>query len=86
MPDSHTFDAPYLTRLTRDILHAAGTPTEMAAEVARILVNPNLTGHDSHGRCGVSPSCRRVEGGGLRAVSTALRFSGLRVVGSFGRS
>ena len=66
MPDSHTFDAPYLTRVTRDILHAAGTPTEMAAEVARILVNANLTGHDSHGLLRVPTYCRQIEAGGLK--------------------
>ena len=46
---SQRFRAEYLQDVTRRILVAAGTPEHIAADVAEVLVNANLTGHDSHG-------------------------------------
>jgi uncharacterized oxidoreductase len=46
---THPVRADYLQDLTRRIFVAAGTPEQIAADVAEILVNANLTGHDSHG-------------------------------------
>jgi LDH2 family malate/lactate/ureidoglycolate dehydrogenase len=45
----HSVDAPALRSLTRRLLVAAGTPEHVAAVVADVLVEANLTGHDSHG-------------------------------------
>ncbi len=45
----HRFRAEYLHDVTRRILMAVGTPERIAADVADVLVNANLTGHDSHG-------------------------------------
>ncbi len=46
---SHRFDAEYLQDITRRLFMAVGAPDHIAAAVAEILVNANLTGHDSHG-------------------------------------
>ncbi|MGH2404239.1 MAG: Ldh family oxidoreductase, partial [bacterium] len=46
---SHRFQAHYLRDLTRRIFLAAGAPECIATDVAEILVNANLAGHDSHG-------------------------------------
>ncbi|MGQ0551017.1 MAG: Ldh family oxidoreductase [Armatimonadota bacterium] len=46
---SHRFQARHLQDITRRIFMAVGTPEHIAAVVAEILVNANLTGHDSHG-------------------------------------
>ncbi|MGH2373487.1 MAG: Ldh family oxidoreductase [bacterium] len=43
------FRAEYLQDVTRRIFVAVGTPEHIAADVAEILVNANVTGHDSHG-------------------------------------
>jgi LDH2 family malate/lactate/ureidoglycolate dehydrogenase len=43
------FHAEYLQNVMRRILIAARTPDYIAADVAEILVNADLTGHDSHG-------------------------------------
>ncbi|HEX2171124.1 MAG TPA: Ldh family oxidoreductase, partial [Dehalococcoidia bacterium] len=44
-----TFTAEYLRDLGTRIFEAAGAPRDIAAEVARSLVDANLAGHDSHG-------------------------------------
>ncbi len=44
-----TFSAERLRNVTRQIFEAAGTPPDLAAEMASILVESNLVGHDSHG-------------------------------------
>jgi LDH2 family malate/lactate/ureidoglycolate dehydrogenase len=43
------FQASYLHAITRRLLMAAGTLRHIADVVAEVLVNANLTGHDSHG-------------------------------------
>lgn len=44
-----TFSADTLAQVTDTIFRAAGTPDDIAALVARSLVDANLAGHDSHG-------------------------------------
>lgn len=44
-----TFTADYLRDLGSRIFEGAGAPPDIAAEVARSLVDANLAGHDSHG-------------------------------------
>lgn len=49
MGTTHRFQAAHLHALTRGLFTAAGAPRHIADVVAEILVNSNLTGHDSHG-------------------------------------
>ncbi len=49
MGTTHSFQASYLHAMTREVLMAADTPRHIAENVAEILVNANLAGHDSHG-------------------------------------
>lgn len=49
MATTHCFQASYLHAITRKLFIAAGTPLHIADDVAEILVNANLAGHDSHG-------------------------------------
>lgn len=44
-----TMKAPQLRETTRRIFEAAGTPSDLAGQMAEILVESNLAGHDSHG-------------------------------------
>lgn len=44
-----TIPAPRLRETTRQIFEAAGTPPDLATQMAEILVESNLVGHDSHG-------------------------------------
>ena len=46
---THSFQASYLHAMTRELLVAVATPHHIAENVAEILVNANLAGHDSHG-------------------------------------
>ena len=46
---TYTIQAESLERLCRDIFVAAGTPNDIASQVAESLVLTNLFGHDSHG-------------------------------------
>ena len=49
MEKARCFQASYLHAITRRLLMAAGTLRHIADVVAEVLVNANLTGHDSHG-------------------------------------
>ena len=49
MADTHNFQASYLHAVSRQIFMAVETPRHIADTVAGILVNGNLSGHDSHG-------------------------------------
>ena len=44
-----TMSAERLRDVTRRVFEAAGTPADLASDMAKILVESNLTGHDSHG-------------------------------------
>jgi LDH2 family malate/lactate/ureidoglycolate dehydrogenase len=46
---AHHCAAAHLHSLARRLFMAAGTPHPIADDVAEILVNANLAGHDSHG-------------------------------------
>jgi uncharacterized oxidoreductase len=45
----HTYQAARLHSLTRRLFEASGAPNDIAHIVARLLINANLAGHDSHG-------------------------------------
>ena len=49
MAETHNFQANYLHAVSRQIFMAVETPRHIADTVAGILVNGNLSGHDSHG-------------------------------------
>ena len=49
MVETHNFAASHLHAITRQIFIGAGVPRHIADSVAGILVNANLSGHDSHG-------------------------------------
>lgn len=49
MVETHNFAASHLHAITRQIFIGAGAPRHIADSVAGVLVNANLSGHDSHG-------------------------------------
>ena len=49
MEKTHLLQAPHLHAIARNIFVAAGASRHIAEDVAEILVNANLAGHDSHG-------------------------------------
>ena len=49
MAEMHCFNASHLHAVMRQLLMAADTPHHIAEDVAEILTNANLAGHDSHG-------------------------------------
>jgi len=49
METTHRFQASHLHAIARRLLVAGGTPRHIADDVAEILINANLAGHDSHG-------------------------------------
>ena len=58
-----TFQAATLRRVAATIFEAAGAPAESAQQVADILVESNLAGHDSHGIMQVPTYCGRIRDG-----------------------
>lgn len=65
MATTHKFQASYLHSITRRIFVAAGATRHVADDVAEILVNANLAGHDSHGVLRIPAYLRGIESGGL---------------------
>ena len=65
----HTFHAPYLHALTRRLFEASGAPNDIAHIVARILVNANLAGHDSHGVLRTPLYLNRISQGHMNAAA-----------------
>lgn len=50
MPDAyHRVDADALRAFAEELFLAAGTPSDIARRVARIVINADLSGHPSHG-------------------------------------
>lgn len=62
---TYRFSAPYLHAMTRRLFEAVGTPRRIADDVAEILVNANLAGHDSHGVLRIPAYLRAIESGGI---------------------
>ena len=63
MTTSKRHSAEYLQEISRKLFAAAGTPDDIAATIAQILVNANLAGHDSHGVQFVPMYLDRIEAG-----------------------
>ncbi len=57
------FHTPHLHAIARTIFVGAGTPQHIAEDVAEILINAHLTGHDSHGVLRIPTYIRRIEEG-----------------------
>src|SRR5438552_3097339 len=79
------FDASFLRKLTFDVFLAAGAESSDARTVADMLVEANLTGHDSHGVIYIVDYLNRVRDGKLdpkakpeivRETATTLRVDG----------
>jgi LDH2 family malate/lactate/ureidoglycolate dehydrogenase len=62
---THRFQAAHLHALTRRLFEAAGAPRHIADDVAEILVNSNLAGHDSHGVLRIPAYLRGISDGGI---------------------
>ncbi|MDE0042816.1 MAG: Ldh family oxidoreductase [Candidatus Poribacteria bacterium] len=69
MPESHNFQASHLHSIVRRLFVAAGTPLRIAQDVAEILVNANLAGHDSHGVLRIPGYLQGIEGGSLNPTA-----------------
>ena len=64
MGTTHSFQASYLHAMTREVFVGADTPRHIAENVAEILVNANLAGHDSHGVIRIPSYLQRIAEGG----------------------
>jgi LDH2 family malate/lactate/ureidoglycolate dehydrogenase len=69
MADMRLIAPEPLQALAERIFVAAGTPADLAAQVARHLVNANLSGHDSHGVLRIPSYLRQIEQGGLHPAA-----------------
>ena len=65
MEKTHLLHAPHLHAIARNIFVAAGVSRHIAEDVAEILVNANLAGHDSHGLLRVPAYLRGIDAGHL---------------------
>ena len=92
MPTTHKFQASYLHSVTRRIFTAAGAPRHVADDVAEILVNANLAGHDSHGVLRIPAYLRGIEEGKLvpdaepevvRETANTMFFDGKQCFGHY---
>jgi uncharacterized oxidoreductase len=69
MQQADRFTAGHLHSITRRLLTAAGAPRPIADQVAEILVNSNLAGHDSHGVLHLPGYLQSVETGGIQPAA-----------------
>lgn len=69
MEKTHLLQAPHLHAMARNIFVAAGTARHIAEDVAEILVNAHLAGHDSHGLLRVPAYLRSIEAGHLKPAA-----------------
>ena len=69
MEKTHLLHAPHLHAIARNIFVAAGTARHIAEDVAEILVNAHLAGHDSHGLLRVPAYLRGIEAGSLQPTA-----------------
>ena len=62
-----TFTAESLRVMSTDFFHAAGFPQGEAEIIGRLLVEANLTGHDTHGVRHLAPYLERIRNGQIAA-------------------
>ena len=72
MAESHNLQASHLHSIVRRLFISAGTPLHIAQDVAEILVNANLAGHDSHGVLRIPGYLQGIESGGLNPTAEPL--------------
>ena len=86
----HTYQPAHLHALTRCLFEASGATPDIADIVAKILVNANLAGHDSHGVLRIPLYLTNIAEGGMdpaaepttvRESATTLILDGNRGVG-----
>jgi len=65
MSEMKRCSAEALRNVTQQILEATNTRSDVAARVAAILVNANLSGHDSHGVLRISTYREQIQRGVL---------------------
>lgn len=63
MEKTHRFYAPHLHAISRTLFVAAGTSEHIANDVAEILINAHLAGHDSHGVLRIPAYLRGIDAG-----------------------
>ncbi len=92
MEKTHLFFAPHLHAISRTIFVAAGTSEHIANDVAEILVNAHLAGHDSHGVLRIPAYLRGIESGHIKPsaepdvvaeTANTLRFDGNNCFGHY---
>lgn len=66
------FDAAALQEFARQLLQRSGMPADRAADVADILVEGDLLGHDTHGLQLLPTYMAEIEGGGLTLTGEPL--------------
>lgn len=78
----HTYQPAHLHALTRCLFEASGATPDIAGIVARILVNANLAGHDSHGVLRIPLYLTNISEGGMNpaAEPTVVRESATTLV------
>ena len=69
MEKTHLLQAPHLHAIARNIFVAAGAARHIAEDVAEILVNANLAGHDSHGVLRVPAYLRGIDAEHLKPAA-----------------
>ena len=69
MTKTHLFHAPHIHAIARDLFVAAGTSHHIADDVAEILVNAHLTGHDSHGVLRIPAYLNAIASGGIKPTA-----------------
>ena len=74
MPESHRFAAGHLHSIARRMFTSAGTPRHIADDVAEILVDANLTGHDSHGVLRIPAYLQRIGDGRIDPAAEPQRI------------
>ncbi|MCZ6679939.1 MAG: Ldh family oxidoreductase, partial [Candidatus Poribacteria bacterium] len=92
MAKTYYLEASYLHSVTRRIFTAAGAPRHIADNVAEILVNANLAGHDSHGVLRIPAYLRGIESGRMnpavepevvRETANTMLFDGKHCFGHY---
>ena len=78
----HSYEPSYLHALTRHLFEASGATNDIAHIVAKILINANLAGHDSHGVLRTPMYLRRISEGNMNPVAepTTVRESATTLV------
>lgn len=92
MEKTHLLYAPHLHAISRTIFAAAGTSEHIANDVAEILVNAHLAGHDSHGVLRIPAYLKGIEAGHIKPsaepkvvdeTANTLRFDGNKCFGHY---